>query len=67
MAKCPDGYFADSISGYCEACPPGCLICYGPSYDKCTICGPNPNNASDIYYKMIMLNSCVNNCPDGQY
>lgn len=67
VASCPTGFYADSITGFCGECPAGCLSCFGPSYDKCYSCGPDPNNASAVYYKKIMLNSCVADCPAGQY
>ena len=46
IAACPDAYYADVITGFCEDCPGGCLTCTSNSYEDCQTCGVNIFNAS---------------------
>lgn len=50
LSVCPDGFYPNSTTGYCEPCPGGCKICSAGNLNSCSVCQTDP--ASSInYYK----------------
>lgn len=56
LITCPQGFYSDSESLNCHACPPECKVCSSPL--ECTECLPS-------YYKH--NNMCLNPCPSETY
>ena len=52
------------VDGECLTCDSKCLECYGPSDSECTSCANDPSD-NDGYF--LLLNSCLDECPDGFY
>ena len=67
LASCPNNYYADMTSGYCEPCDDSCLLCYGSGTTKCTRCRIDPDNSSAIFFKHPRLDACVASCPTSYY
>jgi proprotein convertase subtilisin/kexin type 5 len=38
LLVCPDAFYGDTITGFCESCAAGCALCYGSVVSKCTKC-----------------------------
>lgn len=66
LLVCPNSYWADkAITQDCIACESGCSLCFGAGYNACTRC--RIDNASVPYYKVRYVDSCVPDCPAGDY
>jgi proprotein convertase subtilisin/kexin type 5 len=61
-STCGDGFYGDSNTFYCTACPQGCSLCSQPSNVECSAC---TSVAGTQYYRS--STSCVAICPPGTY
>lgn len=64
---CPERFYGEIVNGstnLCSDCDVKCQICSGPSHDECMSCRTEKNIT---YFLEYGTNSCVVDCPDGQY
>lgn len=47
LTVCPNGFYADAFTGYCEPCNGGCTLCNGPTLQNCSAC---QTNASGVHF-----------------
>ena len=63
--NCGTGFYGDSNTNHCTACPDGCATCSMPSTTvQCDSCG---TVGGVQYYHSNSNTSCVSNCPSGEY
>ncbi|KAM9307095.1 proprotein convertase subtilisin/kexin type 5 [Pholidichthys leucotaenia] len=63
VLKCPGGFFADRLSGLCEACPPLCLQCVDGQ--RCSRC-QSARKAQLFLQDGKCVQECVKGYPAGQ-
>ena len=66
LLSCPSGFYANSTTKYCVACPGGCALCTAGNLNSCSKCQVDPST-SISYFKEIYMSSCVTVCLDGEY
>ena len=69
LSVCPNGYYGNSSTGYCEQCASGCALCFGYYAENCTKCTAFllANGSTSALYKHPQLDRCVADCPTGWY
>jgi proprotein convertase subtilisin/kexin type 5 len=70
LSVCPDMYYANTTTGKCTLCNPGCSICTGGSLTACTVCKVDSTTNSlnpQPYFKRIGHNECTAICDADQY
>ena len=61
---CGDGYYGESSTSLCTACPVGCSLCAkSGSTITCSAC----QAVAGVTYFSLNSNSCVSKCPSNQY
>ncbi|XP_035996608.1 proprotein convertase subtilisin/kexin type 5 [Fundulus heteroclitus] len=63
VSKCPAGFFAERLSGMCEACPQGCLQCVDAQ--RCSRC-QGSRKAPLFLQNGQCVTACVRGYPAGQ-
>lgn len=65
LSTCPNNYYANTTTGLCVQCDPGCQLCTGSGLLSCSSCQITSLNVS--YFKVIDITQCTTVCPPGQY
>ncbi|EAR83182.2 hypothetical protein TTHERM_01006530 (macronuclear) [Tetrahymena thermophila SB210] len=61
LLECPETYFPNTHSNYCDPCNSKCLTCDGPSENQCLTC------TSVAPSRFLMDHKCEAQCPPGYY